>query len=189
VGAPSYSALVDYNAAQLESVTRDGEMSAAAAELAGALSGRWDPERCTWLDDGPTCAGSGRARSVEALLGVLVDPDERHVAAALGSLVDPSAHGARCGPTGVHRGEPAYSPTTYWRGPSWPQLTYLFWVAARRRGHHAVASALADALVVGAVRSGLAEFWHPDTGAGGGAVPQSWTALAWVVAEGAAGHG
>jgi hypothetical protein len=189
VGAASFSALVAFNAAELASVTHDHDLSAAATELAGALSGRWDPDRRTWVDDGPSSGGSGRSRSVEALLGVLVDPDERHVSAALDSLVEPSAHGAPFGPTGVHRGEPAYSPTTYWRGPSWPQLTYLFWVAARRRGHLDVASALGDALVAGAVRSGLAEFWHPDTGEGGGAVPQSWTALAWVAARGAAAPG
>jgi hypothetical protein len=36
-------------------------------------------------------------------------------------------------------------------------------------------------LVRGAARSGLAEYWHPDTGAALGAVPQSWSALAAVV--------
>jgi hypothetical protein len=189
VGAASFSALVAFNAAELASVTGDGALSAAATDLAVAVSGRWDPDRCTWIDDGPTSGGSGRSRSVEALLGVLVDPDDDHVRAALASLVDPSAHGARYGPTGVHRSDPAYSPTTYWRGPSWPQLTYLFWVAARRRGHPDVAAALAHALAAGATRSGLAEYWHPDTGAGGGAVPQSWTALAWVAAQGSVGRG
>ena len=69
----------------------------------------------------------------------------------------------------------------YWRGPAWPQLTYLLWVAAHRRGRTAVADDLAARLVTGARRSGLAEYWHPDTGEGLGAVPQSWAALAAVV--------
>jgi glycogen debranching enzyme len=164
-------------------VTGDDGLAAGGRELAEALAARWDPDLTTWVDDGPTAGGSGRARSLEALLGALVDPDASHVDAALAELVDPAAHGARYGPTGLHRAEAAYSPTTYWRGPAWPQLAYLLWVAAARRGATAVASTLADSLVAGAAASGLAEYWHPDTGAPGGAVPQSWTALAWVVAE------
>jgi hypothetical protein len=34
---------------------------------------------------------------------------------------------------------------------------------------------------MGATKSGFAEYWDPDTGAGLGAAPQSWTALAAVV--------
>jgi glycogen debranching enzyme len=82
----------------------------------------------------------------------------------------------------VHRDEPAFDPGTYWRGPAWPQLTYLFWVAARAHGRAGDAAWLADALVLGADRSGFAEYWHPDTGRGLGAVPQSWATLAAVVA-------
>ena len=49
------------------------------------------------------------------------------------------------------------------------------------RGRSEVAADLAARLVAGAHRSGLAEYWHPDTGEGLGAVPQSWAALAVVV--------
>jgi hypothetical protein len=183
VGAASFTALVAFNAAELAGATGDDALAAAARELSEALGARWDPGLVTWVDDGPTARSSGRARSVEALLGALVDPDPAHVEAALASLVDAAAHGATYGPTGVHRAEAAYSPTTYWRGPAWPQLGYLLWVAADRHGRPEVAARLATCLVDGAVRSGLAEYRHPDTAAPGGAVPQSWTALAWVVAE------
>ena len=43
---------------------------------------------------------------------------------------------------------------------------------------------LADRLVAGAVESGLAEHWNPDTGRALGAVPQSWAGLAVVVSPG-----
>lgn len=181
VGAASMTALVAFNAAELASLTGDEALGDDARGLAGALSERWDPDRGTWTDDGPSALGSGRARSVEALLGALVDPDEAHVQRALDQLVDPEAYGALFGPTGVHRAEPEYSPTEYWRGPAWPQLTYLLWIAAVRRDRPDVAGALRDSLVSGARRSGLAEYWHPDSGVGGGAVPQSWTGLAYVV--------
>ena len=41
---------------------------------------------------------------------------------------------------------------------------------------------LARRSVVGAFTSGLAEYWNPDTGFGLGAIPQSWTGLAIVMA-------
>ena len=37
--------------------------------------------------------------------------------------------------------------------------------------------------VAGAGASGLAEYWNPDTGAGLGAIPQSWSGLALVLAK------
>lgn len=183
VGAVSFTALVAFNCAELGALIGDALLLGAAAELSEAISARWDEGIVTWVDDGPTAAGSGRARSVEALLAALVDPDPAHVRAALDSLVDHSAHGARFGPTGVHRAEAQYRPDTYWRGPAWPQLGYLLWIAATRHGTTAVAASIAESLIGGAGRSGFAEYWHPDTGAAGGAAPQSWTTLAWVVAQ------
>jgi hypothetical protein len=182
IGVASMTALVAFNAAELASVTGDGGLADDAEQFAGALADRWDSGVVTWTDEPLTSGpGSHRARSLEALTGALVDPTEAHVDGALDQLIDPNAHGAPFGPTGVHRAEPAYSPTTYWRGPAWPQLTYLLWVAARRRGRSDVADGLRTAVVRGASASGFAEYWHPDTGVGSGAVPQSWTGLAYVV--------
>src|SRR5690606_7968926 len=133
-----------------------------------------------WVDAGAAEDGSGRCRSLDGLLPLLVTEDAGRAKAVLASLVDPTAYGARYGPTGVHRAEPAFSPTTYWRGPAWPQLSYLLWVAAARRGAPE-APELARALRAGAARSGFAEYWEPDTAAGLGAVPQCWAGLAVLV--------
>lgn len=181
VGSVAFTALVAFNCRELGDFVGHRALIRASAELAESLSERWDRELGTWVDDGPTASGSGRVRTLEALLGVLVDPDDDHVTAVLGSLLDPTAHGAPYGPTGVHRAEGSYRPDGYWRGPAWPQLSYLLWVAATRHGAVGVAESLATSLIAGARRSGFAEFWHPDTAAAGGAVPQSWAALAWVV--------
>ena len=182
VGSVAFSALVAWNALELVRLTGDDALAAAAESLATALTARWDGNLGTWVDDGLTATGSGRLRTLEALLPALVDPDREHVDIALHALVDPSAHGAPYGPTGVHRAEPCFAPATYWRGPAWPQLTYLMWCAAHGAERTDVANAMARSLTGGAVRSGLAEYWHPDTAAPGGAVPQSWTGLALVVA-------
>jgi glycogen debranching enzyme len=98
-------------------------------------------------------------------------------------MLDPVALGGPYGPAGVDRREPSFAARTYWRGPAWPQLTYLVWVAALRRGRAEDARRLGAMLVDGALTSGWAEYWDATDGTGLGAAPQSWSALAAVVAE------
>jgi hypothetical protein len=181
VGSVAFSALVAFNAIELASVTGDAELVAAGRELTEAIDARWDADLRTWVDDGPTASGSGRVRTAEALLPLLLldRPEARR------QLVDPEALGAPFGPCGVHRAEPAFAPTTYWRGPAWPQLTYLFWLASTSAGDSDAASSLASSLAAGASGSGFAEYWEPDSGSGLGATPQSWSTLAIVPAMGA----
>lgn len=177
-----FNALVAFNAWELAEATGDDELRAAGDELAAAVAARLDGELGTWVDGGPGDTSSGRVRTLDGLLGALVDPVG--APAALAAAIDDDAHGGRCGPAGVHRAERAFSPQAYWRGAAWPQLTYLLWVAAERAGQRPVAERLARQLVGGAVASGWAEYWDPDTGVGLGAVPQSWAALAAVVTPG-----
>ena len=177
-----FSALVVFNTWELAAVAGRSEVTDRADELAGYLAARWDESRRTWADAGPSERGSGRARTLDGLLPMLVaaEPDRIDIVAA--DLVDPSAFGGSCGPAGVHREEPGFDPRAYWRGPAWPQLSYLMWVGLRRHGRDAAAEAVASTTVRGAMRSGFAEYWDPDDGTGGGAAPQSWSALAAVMA-------
>jgi len=173
VGSVGFSALVAWNAIELATVTGDEHLVSSARELADAIDGRWDADLVTWIDDGPTAQGSGRVRTLDALLPALVSPRPEVFA----ELLDPGAFGAECGPRGVHREEPSYEPDEYWRGPAWPQLTYLLWVAATSSGSEEVGSALVRSMVSGVERSGYAEYWVADTGAPLGAVPQTWSNL------------
>jgi hypothetical protein len=167
VAPVGFNALLAWNARELASVTGDDGLVADAQALAEALRSRWDPDVGTWVDEGPHA--SGRVRTADALLPSLL----------LGA--DPLADlGGRFGPAGVDPREPAYDPDGYWRGSVWPQVTYLLWCAARAAGHP-VAATLAVGLVAGATTSGMAEYWHPETGRGLGAIPQSWTGLALLV--------
>jgi hypothetical protein len=131
------------------------------AGLVDALSSRWDDELRTWVDAGDAAATSGRVRTLEGLLPMLVDP---------GREVPVDEYLAPYGPRGAHPDEPTYDPTRYWRGGTWPQLAYLLWLAGVKT--------LARPTAAGARTSGLAEWWDAETGAPGGAVPQSWTGLA-----------
>jgi hypothetical protein len=179
IGSAGFTALVAWNALELVGVTGDSTLRSSASELVQALDARWDNDRLTWADDGATGAGSGRVRTLDALLPLLVCPR----AEAAEQLLDPEAFGAPCGPRGVHVDEPSYEPTCYWRGPAWPQLTYLLWVAATRGLGRRVSGGLVRSMVSGALRSGFAEYWEPESGVALGAVPQSWTALSCVMVD------
>ncbi|HEY6531723.1 MAG TPA: hypothetical protein VIY72_05430 [Acidimicrobiales bacterium] len=181
VASCGFNALVAFNALELASVTGDDVLRIDAEALVEVLDTRWDAGLRTWVDAGDSAATSGRVRTLDALLPVLVSARPEAVDAAFGELLDRGALGGACGPAGVHRAEPTFAPRTYWRGPAWPQLTYLAWVAAGRRDRPADRTELGAMLVRGATRSGWAEYWDPDDGTGLGAAPQSWAALAAVV--------
>lgn len=177
IGSAGFSALVAWNALELATVSRDDRLRADATELAEAVDRRWDDQLRTWIDDGLTASGSGRVRTVDALLPLLLHPRRE----AFEELVDEAAFGAPFGLRGVHLDEPTFEPTAYWRGSSWPQLGYLLWLAATRSAEPEAAASLSRSMVIGASRSGYAEHWVADTAAPLGAVPQSWSALASVV--------
>jgi hypothetical protein len=177
VGSVGFSALVAWNALELARLTDDDRLAADGRELADAVDARWDADLLSWVDDGPTEAGSGRVRTLDALLPLLV----ARRPAALAQLTDPAAFGAANGPAGVHRAEPTFAPDSYWRGSAWPQLTYLVWRAARWAGDGASAASFQNSMTSAVVVSGFAEHWDPDSASPLGAAPQSWSTLACVV--------
>ena len=193
VGSIGFNSLVVFNLSEFLSIPgvsgrpRSAELAAESASLRSAIAGRWSDETQTWLDDSevtgrtPTSIvrrNSG-CKTADSLLALLVDP--RNV--GFDQLTNEEELGGRFGPPGVHRDEQSYDGSVYWRGPSWPQLNYLLAVAARRAGN----DKLGDRIVAGQRRgvetSGWAEYWNADTGAGLGAIPQTWSGLAIV-----AGH-
>lgn len=174
VGSVGFNALTAWNIHELASVGEsDAHLDSSATDLTRAVCARWKNTLGTWTDSEH---GSGQARTLDAMLGSLVDPRSE----VFDALIDPNAFGAPFGPRGTHIEEPTYDPNEYWRGPAWPQLSYLLYLAARRVNHNA-APKLANQFVAGAAKSGLAEFWNPENGEGRGAMPQSWAGLALCV--------
>jgi hypothetical protein len=184
VASAGFNALVAFNSYELLTIVADDQLRRDADELVELLDARWDPQRATWVDAGATEHGSGRVRTLDALLPLLVTRNESARSLTERHLCDPLHYGAAFGPCGVHRDEPVFSPDTYWRGPAWPQLSYLCWLAARRTETGATAPQIARQTVSAARQSGFAEYWNPDTARGLGAIPQSWTGLALVIAAG-----
>ena len=181
VASCGFNALVAFNAYELASVTSDEVLTEKADLLSHRLLAQWDEQLGTWVDTGDSASDSGRVRSLDALLPVLVAADQPVIERVFDNLRDEAAFGGACGPAGMHRDEPTFEARTYWRGPAWPQLTYLFWVAACRQGREGDAYALAAMLTRGALNSSWAEYWDANDGSGLGAAQQSWAALAAVV--------
>ncbi|MDE0607478.1 MAG: hypothetical protein OXH78_10055 [Acidimicrobiaceae bacterium] len=181
-----FNALVAFNAEELATVTADRDLEIGASELSAALDRRFDAESRTWVDAGALSSGSGRARTAEGLLPLLVSRSDVACRRVLEELADPKAYCGSYGPRGVHAEEPAYDSTAYWRGPVWPQLSYLLWLAVRRVSGEgsSVAGVLGASTVRGAAISGFAEYWDGDSGDGLGAIPQSWTGLALLLDRG-----
>lgn len=181
VASASFNALVAWNALELAATVGDGELRAAGRRLARRIDEvLWDERLGTWVDRDASGDVTSTVRTLDALLPVLVTPDRRRRRRVLDAVVDPAQFGLPCGPAGVHPAEPCYDPSRYWGGTAWPQLTYLLWQAARQAGLDRHARILRTMLWRGAYASGFAEYWHPLTGEGYGARPQSWAALAAV---------
>ena len=82
--------------------------------------------------------------------------------------------------------DPGFSPRTYWRGPVWPVMTWLFWWALERAGDAELAQQWRSRSLeqLGDLSNG--EYYHPLTGAWLGSRDQSWTAavaLDWLAAD------
>jgi len=179
VGSAGFSALVAFNAREAAEVTGDEGLRSKASVLAAAIDDQWAPAQPTWRDvslAGPRTTSA--VRTLDALLPVLVSENPRYVDDAFAEIFDPGSFWRPFGPAGTSAREASYDPGRYWRGDAWPQEVYLLMVAAQRSGRRAEAASLADKLVQGCIGSGYAERWNAETGAGLGAIPQGWAALA-----------
>lgn len=182
VAPAGFNAIAAHAAAELADLTGDGVWAERSAALADAMDHHlWDDHQGQWVDL-PLVGGGGSCRipTADGLLGVLVTRDEGKARRALAQLADGERFAAPFGVRYIAADHPSYHPGQYWRGPAWPQLQYLLWVACRRWGADDLAREVARRGVSGAETSGWAEYWNPETGQGLGARPQTWAALAAV---------
>lgn len=175
-----FAALVAFNTYELTALTRDASLHAKADRLADAIDRQWVAASRTWADfwvAGPSAGAT--IRTLDSLLPVLITKQARRMDEVFDQMFSNAAFWRPYGLAGTAVDEPSYDPATYWRGPVWPQLTYLVMIAALHAKRTRDALAAADSLVRGCETSGFAEYWDPETGKGRGAKPQGWAALAW----------
>ena len=178
VAPASFNAIAADAAGTLADLTGDAGWRARGVALARALDEQaWDDAIGQWVDvvfTGPPT--TSRVPTSDAVLPALCVENRDHATIALRRLTD-ADFAAPFGPRFVPRDHPAYRADAYWRGPAWPQLNFLTVLAARRCGMSELAGELADRTKRGALRSGFAEYWNPETGEGLGAIPQTWAAV------------
>jgi glycogen debranching enzyme len=139
----------------------------------------WDNEQGLWLD--LTVVGGGDSVAIPTLDGVfgaLATASRDRAQRALDQLMDPRRFASSYGLRYLPPDHPDYDPDEYWRGPAWPQLNYMAYVAANRWARPDVADAIRTMSLRGAVESGFSEYCNAETGAGRGARPQGWAAIA-----------
>jgi hypothetical protein len=88
-------------------------------------------------------------------------------------------------PPSTSPADPGFQSRSYWRGPTWPFLTWLLWWALERAAQHERAAALRQAALVQLADGRFAEYYEPFSGEPLGSADQSWTAavaLDWLAA-------
>ncbi|NED94684.1 hypothetical protein G1H11_05110 [Phytoactinopolyspora alkaliphila] len=186
VAAPAgFNALTAFSMAELGALTGDPRLVERSRLLAEAIDQHlWNAELRLWADRAVVGGGPSVSSPIsDGALGALVTSDRAKAEAALSQLDDPGRFGAPSGPANVARDHASYDPATYWRGPAWPQLNYLFGVALARWGRAEDAARLTRRSIAAARTSGWAEYWNPETGEGLGAAPQSWTGIVLAMAQ------
>jgi hypothetical protein len=181
----AFNAFAAHAARELSVLNGDAQWDARSRNLATAMDEQlWDDVEGLWMDS--AVVGSGetvRVPTLDGVFGALATPDSDRAHRALSQLLDVRRFGAPYGLRYLPPDHPTYSADEYWRGPAWPQLNYMAWVAARAWERSDVADAIAQMSVRGASRSRFAEYWNAENGAGRGARPQGWAALAAVFAR------
>jgi hypothetical protein len=192
VGSPAFEvcpvafdAIAVASARLVAAHTADERLAAAADECARAIDAHlWNDTEALWDDHvvhGPRPstdpASSCHVPTLDGVLGALSTADASRAATALDQVLAVDRFGAPFGARYVPPAHRSYRPDAYWRGPAWPQLNALVWFAAHRWGRLDVAHAIEAMTRRGVTASGFAEYWDPDTGAGHGAIPQSWAAV------------
>ncbi len=183
VASAGFCALVAFNARELAEMANDADLRVAADALTAQLAARWHGERRTWIDHvvvGPESTAA--VRTLDALLPVLVVDDGAATAAAFADVLDDQSfrRTVRAGREPSRRTDLRSHRLLARADLASAHVPALG--GGRRFGDDVTAAGLGERLIAGATKSGLAEYRHPDTGEGLGAIPQSWTALVAVVA-------
>ena len=157
----------------------DGHRADAERSRRG-LDACWDPARCACLDRDLVADRWITTDTIAGFAPLVAGCDDDRAGALAARLAGPSFAGASglrwAVPPSTAVDDPAFDPRSYWRGPSWPVITWLLWWALDRDGHRRRADALRTAAVAQLRASGCSEYADTITGEPLGSNAQSWTA-------------
>lgn len=155
--------------------------SAAAGRTVEALLTKcWDVEAGVFWDLAGAEEEPQRVLTVSSLMPLLLHDLPGAVTARLVShLTDAREFWSPFPVRSVSAREPAYDPGPgiVWRGPTWLNTNWFLVRALRRHGCATEADAIAAAGRELVLRHGFREYYHPETGAPGGAEGFGWSTL------------
>jgi len=175
-----------------------GAADAERATIAGwaergrrALAERWDPALGLCLDYDLRTGAPLATRTVAGFAPLVAGGlGADRLAALLASFDSPAFLGnPRLQwplPPSTSPTDPGFRSRSYWRGPTWPFMTWLLWWALGRAGHPERAAALRRTGLAQLADGRFAEYYEPFTGEPLGSADQSWTAavaLDWLAGE------
>jgi neutral trehalase len=157
------------------------ERHRADAELSRrGLDACWDPRRCACLDRDLVADRWVAADTIAGFAPLVAGCDGDRAEALALRLLGPSFAGAAtlrwAVPPTTAVTDPAFDRRSYWRGPTWPVITWLLWWALDRDGHRTAADRLRTAALAQLRTSGCSEYADPVSGDPLGSTAQSWTA-------------
>jgi hypothetical protein len=194
VGDVFMTALLAVAAEELATVGRDlgmekevaDQMDIAARARAAVLASvapdsglcrDWDARTGSWTD----------AESLASFSVLLCGGDDEACARQRETITGPrwAGHpGLRFAlPPTLSPDDPGFKPRTYWRGPIWPVMNWLFWWALERHGDQELADRWRSEGLAQLADLTCAEYYEPLTGDPLGSHDQSWTAavaLDWI---------
>jgi glucosylglycerate hydrolase len=157
----------------------DGHRADAELSRRG-LDACWDPARCACLDRDLVADRWVTADTIAGFAPLIAGCDRDRTEALVDRLTGPSYAGAGtlrwAVPPTTAVDDPAFDPRLYWRGPTWPVITWLLWWALERDGHHDRAELLRTAAIAQLRATGCSEYADPTAGVPLGSGAQSWTA-------------
>ena len=144
---------------------------------AGALESLWDEyARSYWSRDFITHRLL-KQPSIASLMPLYAGTISKERADVLvRQLEDDKKFGAAYAVPSVPLDSPSFDPDRYWQGPSWLNTNWLVCQGLENYGYHDHAAALRETSIDMVTKSGLAEYFDPNTGEPLGAHNFSWTA-------------
>lgn len=169
------------------------ELDEWTARFSTAVQRQWDPTERLALDFDVRAGAPIRVQTYAGFSPLLVpDLDAGLRDRLLGELFGPRFVGAEgfkypLIPSAAP-GSPGFQRRSYWRGPVWPVMNWLFWWGLRQQGEERRAEDLrqANLRLLREPTSRFAEYLEPYTGEPLGSMDQSWTAavaLDWLAQD------
>ena len=146
-----------------------------------ALDERWNPDLGLCLDLDLRRAAPVEARTVAGFALLIAGGQPAARQQALLTTLDSAAFSGHPDvrwplPLSTSPDDPRFRPRSYWRGPVWPFLNWLFWWSLHRAGEPERAERLRRAALAQLAVIDFAEYVEPFTGDPLGSGDQSWTA-------------